>query len=388
VQRILNMVDTRNENTILISPWDGFNCWFILEKRMDVKQIPEMTGPICPLPLPHKGQIVMGHGSGGKMMNDLIKNTFLPPLDNPALRAGDDAGVVQLYNSSRLAISTDAHVVSPIFFPGGDIGKLAVCGTVNDVAMMGAIPRYLTAGFILEEGLDITTLETIVQSMKLSAQEAGVEIVAGDTKVVQKNKADGLYITTAGVGTIIPGVEVGGACAVPGDIVILSGTIGDHGIAVLGARGELGLEMDVQSDVAPLNKLVQKILDVCDGVHVLRDPTRGGVASALNEIAVQSGVGIVIHENAIPVKPAVQAACEILGFDPLYVANEGKLIAIVRKSDANKVLDTMHETQYGIDAAIIGYVAETPKDRVLMKTSIGSTRIVDVLAGEILPRIC
>jgi hydrogenase expression/formation protein HypE len=355
---------------------------------MKHNKIPEMTGPVCPVPLSHKRQIVLGHGSGGKLMKDLIKNTFLPPLDNPVLRAGDDAGVVLVDVGKKLAISTDAHVVSPIFFPGGDIGKLAVCGTVNDVSMLGAIPQYITAGFILEEGLDITTLDKIVQSMKSSAEEAGVVIVAGDTKVVQKNKADELFITTTGVGTVIPGIQIGGAYAKPGDSVILSGTIGDHGIAVLGARGELGLESDIQSDVAPLNSLVAAIFNASDGIHVLRDPTRGGVASALNEIAAQSGVGITINEAAIPVKPAVQAACEILGFDPLYVANEGKLIAIVKPTEAEKILDTMHKTQYGADAVIIGQVTETPKNRVLMKTAIGSTRIVDELAGEMLPRIC
>jgi hydrogenase expression/formation protein HypE len=349
---------------------------------------PEMKGPICPLPLSNRGQIVMGHGSGGKMMNDLIKNIFLPPLDNPTLRAGNDAGVVQTDAGSRLAISTDAHVVSPIFFPGGDIGKLAVCGTVNDVAMMGAIPRFLTASFILEEGLDIAVLERVIQSMKAAADEAGIKIIAGDTKVVQKNQADGLYITTAGFGTIISGVNIGGEKAEPGDVVILSGTIGDHGIAVLGARGELGFETKLQSDVAPLNKMVQDLISMSDGIHVLRDPTRGGVASALNEIAYQSGVGITLREAEIPVKPAVQAACEILGFDPLYVANEGKLIAIVAESEAKRILTAMRQMVYGSDAAIIGQVTETPKNRLLMKTAIGSTRIVDILAGEMLPRIC
>lgn len=347
-----------------------------------------MSGPVCPLPLSHGSQIVMGHGSGGKMMNDLIRTTFLPPLDNPALRAGDDAGVVQPNECTRLAISTDAHVVSPLFFPGGDIGRLAVCGTVNDVAMLGAVPQYLTAGFILEEGLDIDILQRVVLSMQIAAHEAGVEIVAGDTKVVQKNKADGLYITTSGVGVVIPGVTIGGACARPGDVIILSGTMGDHGIAVLGARGELGFESDIHSDVAPLNHLVEAILDASDQVHVLRDPTRGGVASALNEIAVQSQVGITLHENTLPVRPAVQAACEMLGFDPLYVANEGKLLAFVAAQEAQTVLQVMQASPHGREAAIIGKVTETPAGRVLMKTAIGATRVVDVLAGEMLPRIC
>ncbi len=358
------------------------------DQRLTTNTTPDMDGAVCPLPLPHTETIVMGHGSGGKMMNDLIRKTFLPPLDNPVLRAGDDAGVVQPNACTQLAISTDCHVVSPLFFPGGDIGHLAVCGTVNDVAMLGATPQYLTAGFILEEGLEIQILERVVQSMKAAAEEAGVQIVAGDTKVVQRGKADGLYITTAGVGTIIPGVEVGGALAKPGDVVILSGPIGDHGIAVLGARGELGFESDIQSDCAPLNHLIGAMLEASDEIHVLRDPTRGGVASALNEIAVQSGVGITLWESAIPVRPAVQAACEMLGFDPLYVANEGKLIAIVGKDDADAIINLMQKTKYGEGAVLIGEVIETPQSRVLMKTAFGSTRVVDVLAGEMLPRIC
>lgn len=347
-----------------------------------------MEGLVCPVPLQHAKTIVMGHGSGGKMMNDLIRNTFLPPLDNPILRTGDDAGVVQPNACTQLAISTDCHVVWPLFYPGGDIGHLAVCGTVNDVAMLGATPQYLTAGFILEEGLAIETLEKVVQSMKTAAEEAGVQIIAGDTKVVQRGKADGLYITTAGVGTIIPGVKLGGSQAKPGDVVILSGPIGDHGIAVLGARGELGFKADLQSDCAPLNHLIAAMLDVSDQIHVLRDPTRGGVASALNEIAVQSGIGITLYEANIPVRPVVQAACEMLGFDPLYIANEGKLIAIAGREDADLLLDIMHKTKYGEAAVVIGEVGETPEKRVLMKTNYGSTRVVDVLAGEMLPRIC
>ena len=349
---------------------------------------PQMEGAVCPIPLTHDTKILMGHGSGGKMMTDLINSIFLPPLDNPALRAGDDAGVVSASLSLRLAISTDAHVVSPLFFPGGDIGKLAVCGTVNDVSMLGATPKYLTAGFILEEGLEVAILKKVVQSMKDAAEESGIDIVAGDTKVVQKNNADGLYITTAGVGIIQNDKTIGGAQAKPGDAVLLSGTIGDHGIAVLAARGELGLQTSIQSDVAPLNHLVEEILKISDQIHVLRDPTRGGVASALNEIAQQSGVNITINENAIPVKPEVQAACEMLGFDPLYVANEGKMIVIVAQKDAQAVLEKMKSSRYGKDSTIIGEVKEEPAKRVLIKTSLGSTRVLDVLAGEMLPRIC
>jgi hydrogenase expression/formation protein HypE len=350
--------------------------------------LPSMEGPVCPVPLHHGEKIVLGHGSGGKMMNDLIKKTFLPPLDNPALRAGDDAGVVQPNMHTQLAISTDSHVVWPLFFPGGDIGRLAICGTVNDVAVMGAIPKYITAGFILEEGLDIDLLQKVVASMQIAADEADVKVVAGDTKVVQNSKADGLYITTAGVGTVMPGVAVSGAFAKPGDVVILSGPIGDHGIAVLAARGELGFQTKIQSDIAPLNHLVSVILQTSTNVHVMRDPTRGGVASALNEIASQSNVCIELEETQIPVRPAVQAACEMLGFDPLYIANEGKLIVIVAEQDAADVVDVMRKTKYGEDAVIVGKVQETPQNRVLLKTSFGSTRVVDVLAGELLPRIC
>ena len=347
-----------------------------------------MQGPVCPVPLRHNEKIVMGHGSGGKMSQDLIARMFLPPFDNEALRAGDDAGVVQPNLCTQLAISTDSHVVWPLFFAGGDIGRLAICGTVNDVAMMGAMPKYLTAGFILEEGLDLGVLERVVRSMQEAAAEANVEIIAGDTKVVQRGKADGLYINTTGVGVVTPGVTIGGAQARPGDVVILSGTIGDHGIAVLEARGELGFESGIQSDVAPLNHMIAAMIENSDRIHVLRDPTRGGLATTLNEIARQSQVNIQIEETSVPTHPAVAAACEMLGFDPLYIANEGKLIAIVGKEDAEVVLETMRREPYGKDAVIIGEVKEAPAGRVLLKTSLGSTRIVDVLAGEMLPRIC
>jgi len=351
-------------------------------------KLPSLEGPICPLPQTHTEKIVLGHGSGGKMMNDLIRETFLPPFDNPALSAGNDAGVVQLDDGKALAISTDAHVVSPLFFPGGDIGTLAVCGTVNDVAMVGAKPLYLSASFILEEGLEITKLETVVQSMKSAAEEAGVAIICGDTKVVAHGEADGMYISTTGVGLLDPNLKIGGGEAKPGDQVIISGTIGDHGIAVLEARGELGFQTTLNSDIAPLNHLVSKMLEVSDNIHVLRDPTRGGVASALNEISKQSGVGIILDEGSLPIKPAVAAACEMLGFDPLYIANEGKLLTIISQPDAEKVLKAMRKARYGEEAAIIGTVEESPSGRLLIKTGLGSTRIVDVLAGEMLPRIC
>ncbi len=352
------------------------------------KKTPSMESPICPIPRKHSDKIVQGHGSGGKMMADLIKDIFYPPLANAALLAGDDAGIVEISEGVRLAVSTDAHVVSPLFFPGGDIGKLSVCGTVNDVAMVGAKPLYLSASFILEEGLDINILEKVVNSMKEAAVEADVQIICGDTKVVAYGEADGLYISTTGVGLLEPGLTIGGSQARPGDQVIVSGSLGDHGIAVLEARGDLGFETKLESDIAPLNHLIRAMLSVSDKIHVLRDPTRGGAASALNEIAKQSQVGILLNEGSIPVKPAVAAACEMLGFDPLYIANEGKLIAVVGPEDAPRILDVMHKTKYGKEAVVIGQVEESPPGRLLLKTGLGSTRIVDLLAGEMLPRIC
>lgn len=347
-----------------------------------------IQGAYCPVPLKQTDTIVMGHGSGGKMMHDLIKTIFAEAFQNPILNENNDAGRIQINKTGSIAISTDAHVVKPLFFPGGDIGKLAVCGTVNDIAMLGATPKYLTAGFILEEGLSIEILQKVVNSMSDAAAKAGIQIVAGDTKVVERGKADGLYITTAGFGEITTESPIGGQYAKPGDKVIISGSIGDHGIAVLSARGELGFEADVESDVAPLNNLIADILKACTNIHVLRDPTRGGLATSLNEIASQSNVGIVLEESKIPVKPAVQSACEMLGFDPLYIANEGKLIVIVPEEDHLRVLETMKRNPFGAQAVIVGEVKAEPVGRVLMKTLIGSHRVVDTLAGEMLPRIC
>ncbi|MGB3713163.1 MAG: hydrogenase expression/formation protein HypE [Candidatus Promineifilaceae bacterium] len=347
-----------------------------------------IQGLVCPVPIRKRGQVIMGHGSGGKLSHDLIADLFIPPFDNPVLALSNDAGVVDVMGGGRIAVSTDSHVVWPLFFPGGDIGRLAICGTVNDVAMMGARPLYLTVGFILEEGLELGILEVIVESMREAAAEAGVQIIAGDTKVVDRGKADALYINTSGLGIVSDDVHVGGERALPGDVVLLSGPIGDHGIAVLSARGELGFEADVQSDVAPLNNLVSAMLETSKAIHVMRDPTRGGVASALNEIAKQSGACIAIDENKILVRPAVHAACEMLGFDPLYIANEGKLIAVVAREDAEMVLATMRSTRYGEESVAIGEVVEAPVGRVLAKTAIGGTRIVDMMAGEMLPRIC
>ena len=347
-----------------------------------------LEGAVCPVPLPHKSKVVLGHGSGGKMMFDLIHDHFLPSFHNETIAAGNDAAVIAFDPGKKLVVSTDAHVVSPLFFPGGDIGRLAICGTVNDIAMMGAEPLYLTAGFILEEGLPIDTLARVVESMSQAATEAGISIIAGDTKVVETGKADGLYITTAGVGAVDPGLTIGGAQAIPGDQVILSGPMGDHGIAVLSARGNLGLEAEVQSDVAPLNGMVSALVKACPQVHVLRDPTRGGVATTLNEIVRQSKVGIILDEAAMPIRPPVKAACEVLGFDPLYVANEGKLIAILPAAGADAGLAAICAAPYGSEAIIIGEVVDNPSGRVLMKTGYGSMRIVDQLSGEMLPRIC
>ncbi|MGD2027930.1 MAG: hydrogenase expression/formation protein HypE [Anaerolineales bacterium] len=349
----------------------------------------DIQGAYCPVPLHQTKTIVMGHGSGGKMMHDLIGEIFVSAFDNPILAAGNDAGRAAPSTQQKLAISTDAHVVSPLFFPGGDIGKLAICGTVNDVAMLGARPLYITAGFILEEGLEVEILQRVVFSMQKAAKEAGVLIVAGDTKVVEKGKADGLYITTAGIGEISPyPTEIGGQYAQPGDKIIVSGTLGDHGIAVLSARGDLGFETEITSDITPLNVMIAAILHTSKKVHVLRDPTRGGLATSLNEIARQSQVGIRLYENLIPVQPSVQAACEMLGFDPLYIANEGKLIVICAPEDEADILQMMRQQPYGEDATTIGEVIDEPPGRVLMKTLIGSHRVVDVLAGELLPRIC
>lgn len=359
---------------------------------MSENKLPAFEGPVCPVPMRHDDQIVMGHGSGGRMTQELIARVFAPAFSNPILAQSNDFASFPLPAEAalkgRISLSTDSHIVSPLFFSGGDIGRLAVCGTVNDVSMAGALPLYLTAGFIIEEGLPVETLARVTASMQAAAQEAGVQIVAGDTKVVERGKADGLFINTAGIGWIPDGREIGGELAQPGDAVIISGALGDHGIAVLSARGELGFAADVRSDVAPLNKLIQSLLEAAPHVHVLRDPTRGGLATTLNEIAQQSQVCIEIREHDIPVHPAVRAACDMLGFDPLYVANEGKLIVIVPAAEAQKALDAMHATQYGEEAVLIGQVKAAPAARVLMKTLIGGTRILDVLAGEMLPRIC
>ncbi|MFW5714475.1 MAG: hydrogenase expression/formation protein HypE [Brevefilum sp.] len=348
-----------------------------------------MQGPMCPVPHHHTETVVMGHGSGGQMTRDLIQNIFQSQLGNDFLAEGNDAARVKIAEmDGQFAISTDSHVVSPLFFPGGDIGRLAVCGTVNDVAMLGARPRYLTAGFIIEEGFAMESLKKIIASMAQACREAEVQIIAGDTKVVENGSADGLFITTAGFGIIPPHRQIGGQFARPGDAVLVSGSLGDHGIAVLQARGELGFESQITSDVAPLNKMLQQLLTEIPEVHVLRDPTRGGLATTLNEIACQSQVSIQLEEESIPVRQDVQTACEMLGFDPLYIANEGKVIVILPEEDTDHALEIMIKTDYSSMATRIGSVFQDNPGQVLLKTAFGSTRILDILSGELLPRIC
>jgi hydrogenase expression/formation protein HypE len=358
-------------------------------ERSRIAQKPvTMEGPACAIPIDHHEYVVIGHGSGGRMTQALIRRIFYPAFENEALLRGDDSAVVDSPGPGKVAVTTDSHIVSPLFFPGGDIGRLAVCGTVNDLAMVGARPLWLTAGFILEEGLSLEILQRVAESMKAAAEEAGVSIVAGDTKVAERGKADGLFINTSGVGIIPPGRKVGGGCARPGDVIVVSGTVGDHGIAVLAARGQLLFEAEVISDMAPLNGLTEVMFDVSPKLAVLRDPTRGGLATALNEIAAQSGVGIILDEAAIPVARAVTSACELLGLDPLYIANEGKLVAAVPPDQADELIQAMKAHPLGADARRIGEVVEGPAGSVRMRTLIGGTRIVDALSGEMLPRIC
>ncbi len=344
-------------------------------------------GWTCPLPLRDYPAIVMAHGGGGKLSADLVRHLFLPLFANPALDALDDQAVIEI-DGARLAISTDSFTVSPLFFPGGDIGSLAVHGTVNDVAMAGARPLYITAGFILEEGLAMDALGRIATSMAESCRRAGVQMITGDTKVVDRGHGDGVYINTTGIGIVPDGVHIAANRAKPGDVVIVSGEIGLHGITILAAREGLGFEADLESDTAPLNGLVAAMLEVTREIHCLRDPTRGGLASTLNELAASSGVGIEIDEAAVPVPPAVAAACEMLGLDPFYVANEGKLVAILPEEHAEAVLERMRSHPLGRKAAIIGRVVEEHPRVVVAKTGIGGRRVVDMLVGEQLPRIC
>lgn len=331
-------------------------------------------------------KILLAHGSGGKLAHDLITKNFVTALDNEILSRMDDAAVFEA--KGRLAFTTDSYVVNPIFFPGGDIGRLAVCGTVNDLSTSGAKALYLSLAFIIEEGFAVKDLQKIVASIKATATEAGVKIITGDTKVVNRGGADKIFINTAGLGAIADGVEISGINAKPGDKVIITGTIGDHGIAVLSQREGLGFETKLKSDVAPLGNMVAEMLKVSGKIHVLRDPTRGGLASTLNEIAKQAQVSIRLDESKIPIREEVNGACEMLGLDPLYVANEGKMIVIVSPEDADKVLKAIQKNVYGKNAAVIGDVASDHAGRVSLKTALGSSRIVDMLVGEPLPRIC
>jgi hydrogenase expression/formation protein HypE len=348
------------------------------------KTIAELS---CPAPLPAKDTVLLGHGSGGKLSADLIREVFLPALKNPALSQLNDQAVVRI-SGTRLAITTDSFVVKPLFFPGGDIGSLAVHGTVNDLAMGGAQPLCLSAAFIIEEGFPMDDLRRVVSSMRNAAAAAGVEVVTGDTKVVEKGKGDGLFINTTGIGLVPDGVELSADLARPGDKVLLSGSIGEHGIAILAQREGLGFESTIESDSTALHTLVGDMLQVSREIRCMRDPTRGGLSSALNEIAAQSRVEIELDERAIPVREEVKGACELLGLDPLYVANEGKLIAIVDAGVADRVLQAMRSHQLGKQARLIGTVKAGDSGLVTMRTTLGTTRIVDMLAGDQLPRIC
>jgi hydrogenase expression/formation protein HypE len=331
--------------------------------------------------------VVLGHGSGGRLSAELLHDVFLPALANPVLSRLEDQAVLE-FGGMRLAFTTDSFVVKPLFFRGGDIGSLAVHGTINDLAMGGARPLALSAAFILEEGFPLDKLRLIAASMARAARSAGVSIVTGDTKVVERGSGDGVYINTAGIGQVAAGVNLSAAHARPGDAVILSGAIGDHGMTILTEREGLEVDGALESDSAPLHTLVDAILGVTRDVHVMRDPTRGGLASTLNEIAAQSGVGISLCEGAIPVHEGVRGACEILGLDPFYVANEGKLVAIVPAEDAGKIVAAMRRHPLGGEAAVIGAVTAREPGLVTLRTSFGTTRIVDTLAGDQLPRIC
>ena len=341
----------------------------------------------CPLPINNYQEIVLAHGSGGKLSQRLMQEVVLPRFRNELLAPLHD-GAIFTVNGARLAFSTDSYVVSPIFFPGGDIGKLAVHGTVNDLAMCGARPLYLSVGFILEEGIPMTDFTRVVESMREAAASAGVALVTGDTKVVDRGKADGIFINTSGIGLVPEGVAIAPERAQPGDKILLSGQIAVHGIAIMSVREGLEFETEIASDTAPLNGLVEAMLAASNDIHVLRDPTRGGISSALTEIAQGAGAGMLLDEATIPIGEEVKGACEILGLDPLYVANEGKLLAIVPPGQAERILAAMRAHPLGRDAAIIGEVTADHPGFVLMKTRVGGTRVVDMLSGEQLPRIC
>jgi len=332
-------------------------------------------------------RILLSHGSGGTMMRELIEDVFIARFNDEALLRMDDAASLEV-PAGRIALTTDTYVVTPRFFPGGDIGKLAVAGTVNDVATAGAVPMFLTVGFVLEEGLMVEELVRILDSMVSVAAEAGVRIVTGDTKVVERGHGDGIYINTAGVGVVREGLDLSSSHCEPGDVVLLSGTLGDHGIAVMSVREGLSFGTDILSDAAPLNHLVGAVLDAAPDVRCFRDPTRGGLASCLNELAGASGVSMTVDEASVPVREQVRGACEMLGYDVYQVANEGKMVAIVPPEQADAALAAMRASRYGEEAAIIGQVTEGPAGRVYVQTTFGARRIMDMLVGEQLPRIC
>ena len=343
--------------------------------------------PVCPLPLAHYPNILMAHGGGGRLMHDLIELVFKPPFNNPLLAQGHDGALIET-GGARLAFTTDSYVVKPLFFPGGDIGKLAICGTVNDLAMCGARPLALSAGFILEEGLPMETLQRVVRSMGATAQAAGVPIATGDTKVVDRGQGDGLFINTAGIGLVPAGLTIGPACVQPGDAILLNGDVGRHGTCIMAGREGLAFDTDLQSDCAPLTGVVQKLIAGGIQVHCLRDCTRGGLATTLVEIARARGLRIHLDSATIPVRDDVRGACEMLGLDPLYVANEGRFIAIVPAEQADHALALMREDEQGAGAVRIGAVLNEKPGLLTLRSEIGSTRILDMLSGEQLPRIC
>ena len=360
----------------------------------DFNENPKFSGWSCPLPLKTYPNIVLGHGSGGKMMADLIQHLFAPAFNNEYLNQLNDSTILDFseilkaYPSRKLAFTTDSFVINPLFFPGGNIGDLSIYGTVNDLAMSGAKPIFISAGFILEEGLPMESLGLIVSSMAAACKTTGVRIAAGDTKVVNKGHGDGIFINTSGIGIIPEGIDISISNAVPGDVILINGSVGDHGMAVMSVRSGLEFETTIESDTAPLNGLIEKILEVTHEVHCLRDATRGGLAAVLNEMADASKVGVEFEEVSVPIKPEVNAACEMLGLDPFYIANEGKMLVVVPEVFANDVLLAMRKDPLGKDAAIIGEVVEKHKGLVTVRTRLGANRIVDLPTGELLPRIC
>jgi hydrogenase expression/formation protein HypE len=352
---------------------------------------PELFGT-CPAPCSHYDRILLGHGSGGQLSADLIRRLFVPAFSNEVLAALEDQATLSLDGNGmkgpRIAFTTDAFVVRPLFFPGGDIGRLAVHGTVNDLAVGGARPLFLSAAFILEEGLALDDLKRIVASMRAACDEAGVALVTGDTKVVDRGKGDGVFITTSGIGLVPDGRSLSIRAARPGDRIVVSGTLGDHGIAIMSVREGIEFETVLESDSAPLHDLTRVMLEACPGIRCMRDPTRGGLSSTLNELAEASGVGVVLTEAAVPLRPEVRAACEVLGLDPLSVANEGKLIAVVPPADAARLVEVMRSHPLGRNAAVVGEVVDDHPGMVVLRSLVGGERVVTMLAGEQLPRVC